>query len=173
MRNIQTGFTLIELVISVALLAILFTSVGAAVSASLHCATENTDLAALTQSARSVLNRMARDIRTAAAVDAEYDTITIIPPAGSEAELIQYHYDAEQGVLYYRPTIGGETNSYALMGGSGAEVQPVSCYFSYQLGQDYQGTECTKSVTVSLEIQAGANRRTVTASASPRRNQIY
>ncbi len=171
MRKQQKGFTLLELLISISLLAMLMASVAAAVHASLQSSTENTKLAALTQSARSVLNRITHDVRTAAAVDVTSTAVTIIPPAGSGMDQIQYEF--ADGVLYYRRTVSGSQESFVLIGSADENVTVGSFLVLSEIGLDWQGVSCTKSVTVTLGLTSGSNTLTVTASASPRRNQTF
>ena len=71
------GFTLMEVLISVAMLAMLMAAIGAAMHSSLQSYSENEKSLALTQAARSVLDRMMREVRTAADVDSTTNTLTI------------------------------------------------------------------------------------------------
>jgi len=170
-RWVTGGFTLIELLVSIALLALLLASVAAAINASLQSAAENNLLRVMTQSAGAAMDRITRDVRTAQAVDATSSSVTIIPPAGSDVDQIEYA--ASSGVLYYRRTSGGETIEYPLIGGTDDQVSVASFCVSSETGQDWQGLTCTKSVTVVMELTAGNNRYRITASAAPRRNQTY
>ncbi len=165
------AFTLVEVLLSLAILAMLMAAVGGAVFASLDSYEENENIATATQATRSVLDRIARDIRTATAVSAGSTQITIITPAGSEAQQIDYEWDTGDRVLYYRRNVDGSTTSYPLLGDG--EVTIDSFTVTYETGLDWQGTSCTKSVSVSIAIAIDGKTFTMTASAAPRRNQIY
>ncbi len=167
------AFTLVEVLLSLSILAMLMAAVGGAVFASLDSYEENDHIAAATQAARSVLDRITRDIRTAAAVSAGSTQITIITPDGSEAQQIDYEWDTGNGVLYYRRTVDGSTTSYPLLGDG--EVAIDSFYVTYQTGPYWKDPNilCTKSVSVSISIAIDGKTFTMTASAAPRRNQLY
>jgi hypothetical protein len=158
-----------------ALLALLLSAAAVAVHGSLDSHAENTRMAAATQAARVVLNRITRDIRTAAAVDstAGSSVLRVIPPDdGSGLTQIEYEHDYSNKRLLYRRTVGGETTTSTLLGGDdGIEVRVF--YLTYELGQDWQGLDCTKSVTIHLAFDSDNQTVDVTASGSPRRNQTY
>jgi type II secretory pathway pseudopilin PulG len=169
----KTGFTVIEVLLSLALTGMLMTAVAVALHASLTSYHENDKIATATQTARSVLNRMMRDVRTAEAVNCDgYGAMSIIPPEnGDGLEMIQYEsvYD---GKLYYRRTVNGNTTQYVLIGDS--DEVTVSNFTAYnEMAQDGEGVWYTKCVTARLEVLVDDKRFTVTASAAPRRNQEY
>jgi hypothetical protein len=85
-------------------------------------------------------------------------------------ERIEYEFAAK--TLYYRRTSGGQTTTEVLLGGSD-EVKVQAFAASYVTGQDWQGYTCTKTVKVRLELTVDNRTFTMTASASPRRNQLY
>lgn len=171
-RSNNTGFTLVEILLAVAIAGLLMAAVGTAFHASMTSYRENQKIAAVTQAARSVLNRMMRDIRAAAAVNVQPLQVAIVPPEdGSGTEEIRYEYDYDNQGLYCRRTVGGITTSYPLLGGDGIEV--ITFCATSELGKDWQGVPCTKSVTVRLEFRIGGQTCDVTATASPRRNQLY
>ncbi len=170
----RAGFTVMELLISLALLAMLLASAGIAVHAAITSQNENARLAAATQAARVVLNRLTRDVRTAAAVDyySPSDVLRIVPPEdGSGLEQIEYTIDYGQGKLLYRTTAGGETTSHTLLGDN--DIRVITFFATHEIGQDWQGLDCTKSVTVNLAFEVNGRRFTQTVSAAPRRNQQY
>ena len=171
-RPNNTGFTLIEILLAVTIAGLLMAAVGTAFHASMTSYRENQKIAAVTQTARSVLNRMTRDIRAAAAINVQPLQVTIVPvDDGSGTEEIRYEYDYDNQRLYCRRTVGGTTTSYPLLGGDGVEA--VTFYATSKLGKDWQDVTCTKSVTVRLEFRIGGQTCSVTATASPRRNQLY
>lgn len=165
------AFTLVEVLLSLAILAMLMAAIGSAVYASLDSYEQNEHIASATQATRAVLDRISRDIRTAAAVSAGSTQITIITPAGSEAQQIDYDWDSGDGVLYYRRKVDGSTTSYPLLGDGDVTISSFSV--TYETGLDWEGISCTKSVTVLLDIAIDGKTFTMTGSASPRRNQLY
>ena len=167
----NSAFTIAELLLTLALLGVLLAGLAVAIDASMLSYRENEKIATATQAARVILNRMTTEIRTAAAVDSTSTQITIVPPDdGSGLEQIQYDY--AEGALYYRRTINGATASYVLLG-AGDEVTVSSFAVLREVGLDWQGTPCTKSITVRLSLLVKNETFAVTASASPRRNQLY
>ena len=171
-RGLHTrAFTLVEVLLSLSILAMLMAAIGGAVYASLESYEENEHIATATQATRSVLDRISRDVRTAAAISTGASQIVIITPAGSEAEQIDYDWDSSNGVLYYRRKVSGSTTSYPLLGDG--EVTINSFTVTSETGLDWQGVSCTKSVTVSIAIAIDGKTFTMTASAAPRRNQFY
>lgn len=108
------GFTLVEVILTLTILALLMAAVGVAVRASIGGFTENEKVARAMQAARSVLDRAARQLRTAEGVDftqtveGQYDVTTLIvtsPRNGSELAEVRYVYKrpqgGENGKLYY------------------------------------------------------------------------
>lgn len=169
------AFTLPEILIGIALSAILLAAVGTAMHGSLTNHAENTKITAVTQAARFALNRITRDIRTAAAVDEYAGTtvIRIVPPYdGSGIQQVQYEYDADTRSLLYRVTTSGSTTTHTLFGGQD-DVAVKSFSAVYERGKDAQGLDCAKSVTLRLEFEIEHQVFAVTASAAPRRNQLY
>jgi len=171
-RQDNAGVTLIELLLGLAIGGLLLSAIAAAFHGSLTSYTENEKIARATQTARSVVNRMMRDIRGAAATDAYASQITVIPPEdGSGLQQVQYEFDSAAQCLYYRRTVSGATTSHVLIGGN--DVQVTTFYATSEWGQDSQGVSCIKSVTVRLGFRIGGQQFAVTSSAAPRRNQIF
>jgi len=170
-----TGFTIIELLVALAMMAALMAAVAAAVKASMDSYRDNERFAEATQMARFVLDRMMREVRTADAVESTSATLSIIPPAGGP-DLIQYALGT--GVLYYRQTVDGSTTSQVLIA-SDETVTLLSMTITRKLGPDPDpppedpDATCTESVTVRLVLAAGNQQIDVTASACPRRNRTF
>jgi prepilin-type N-terminal cleavage/methylation domain-containing protein len=165
------GFSVVEVLIAVALMAVLITSVAAAVHAALQSYRENELITSMTQSARSILTRMMRDVRTADEVDSTSASLSILPPDdGSGVTLIRY--ELAGGTLFYRRTVGSTTTSEVLLAPED-QVSVDSFIVTRQTGLR-DTLIYTQSVTAQITFTAGAGRTfTVTASADPRRNQEY
>ena len=164
------GFTLVEILIATAMVAMLLAAIAVAVQAATQGYRENERLTAVTQAARSVLARMMREIRTADEVDTTSTSISILPPEdGSGVTLIQYQWN--NGTLTYRRTTHGTMASELLLGGSTA-VSAQSFTVSRETGVAHSVTY-TKSVTATITFATEGRTFAVTASADVRRNQQY
>ena len=170
-RKKKSAFTIVLVMPSYPLLGVMLAAVAVAVHASIHSHGENQSLASVTQTARWILNRMTHEIRTAAAVDSTETQISIIPPDdGSDVQQIQYEFS--DSTLYYRQTINGSVEESILLG-SADDVTVSTFHVIREVGLDWQGLPCTKSITVRLGLVIDNQTFWVTASASPRRNQEY
>jgi prepilin-type N-terminal cleavage/methylation domain-containing protein len=165
----RCAFTLAEMLIALVITALLLTAVAVAMHASLFSYKENEEIASATQTARSILGRMSRDIRTAQAIDYTGGLLTIIPPSGDISEI---QYQLVGSSLVYRVTRGGTQTSYDLVG-EGDDVQIGSFAIADEDGQDWQGLDCVKSVVISVVFNIGGTQYPFTASARPRRNMVY
>lgn len=167
----QPGFTLAEILLALTVSALLMAAIAAAMHASLTSYKNNEQLAAVTQTARSILNRMSRDIRTAQAISYNAGLLTIIPPdSGNGISEIQYQFSGSQ--LAYRVTKNGVQTAYDLVG-TGDDVQISSFAITDQTGQDWQGMDCIKSIAISATFTADGKSFPFNATARPRRNVIY
>lgn len=167
----DAGFTLVEVLLAITLVALLLLSVGVALQASFDSYQTNDKISAATQAARSTLGRMTREIRNAEAVDANSTTITILPPSeGDWPDRIQY--ELSSGTLYYRRKVGETETQHVLLGGSD-DVSVTSFQVDHQMGVDSQGTPCVKTISVKLCLNVDGQSHTVSASVSPRRNRTF
>ncbi|MDY6914170.1 MAG: prepilin-type N-terminal cleavage/methylation domain-containing protein [Planctomycetota bacterium] len=165
------AFTIAELIIAMSILAMLLAAVAGAVHSSFHGYDENTKIADASQTVRAAVERIARDVRTATAVNTTSSTITIIPPDdGSGLEQIQYDYTGS--TLVYRRTVSGQTTSSDLLG-TGDNITIIAFTVTREMGQDWQGLDCTKSITAYLSFTIDNQTTETTFSAAPRRNQLY
>ena len=170
-RQARSGFTLVEMLLALALGAMLLGSMGAAMKALLDGYQANDRIASVSQAARATLDHMMSDVRTASTVESTSSAMTITP-AGQPTVQIQYQLDSD-GKLYYRKTIaGGGTTSSVLLGGTGLVGVNTFAVAPLRL-QDDLGQWYTSAVTVRLVLQCGNETLAMTASACPRRNQEY
>lgn len=166
----KSGFTIVEMLIALAVTAVLLASVAAAVYAGLLSHKDNTHISDLIQAARVILDRITADVRTASAVDSGPQRLTIIPPA-NPAGLTEVEYELTGGALCYRRTVNGAQTEHLLAGDDGG-LSVEAFTVGRQTAQDAEGVWYTTSVQVELTLQAGANRVSVTACACPRRNHM-
>ncbi len=162
------GFTLVEVLIAMVIMALLLAAIALATKAAMHGYTENAKIAEVTQTSRVVLHRIMREIRTADAVASDPQAVSIIPPENEEA-LSKIEYALENGTLYSRRTVAGSEESIELISSEGS-VQVQDFSISRETDIDEEGLSYTKSVTARLELRVGENTFHVTASACPRRN---
>ncbi len=171
----HAGFTLIELMISVTLIALLLTSIAVAMHASLTSYNQNETAAGQTHAVRLLMMRMQQDIRSAEAVDyeADYDELVIYPPPNDRGiDEIRYEHDWANGQLLYHRVSGDETTTAVLLD-QDSLVQPEWMYVHYDVVRNPQGVYCTRRACVNLGVQEGGTWRTITFSAAPRRNLSF
>ncbi len=177
-RRNRSGFTLIEVMLAVTITALLLAAIATAMHASLMSYTVNEKAAAVTQTSRSVINRLVRDVRTAQAVDSTTNSLTIIPPVDGSG-ITEIQYDFSGGELLYRVTKSGTQSTYVLIEapdqghGPGVGSFDILREVGERLDSEGNPQEYTKSVTVRLVLQMDGQPFGVTATSAPRRNQTY
>ena len=163
----RTGFTIAEVLVSLVILAMLMTAVAVAASAWFQSYNYNQQVSAVTQTARSILQRMMGEVRTAEAVNSSSTELIIDPPEG-EGVPDRITYDYLDNVLYYRQLIDGSTTSYVLLG-SDDDV----AVDAFHVTREVDGEGRTVSVTARLVLSIDNQTLGVTASSAVRRNQEY
>lgn len=161
----KRGFTLMEVLIGMAMLAMLMAAIGAAVHSSLQSYTENEKSLALTQAARSVLDRMMREVRTAADVDSTTSTLTIDEDGTGQNTAV---YQFSSGAFYYVQTVDGHTTYHPLLSYSD-DVNVTD--FSVLREDSAEGNPL--SVTVRLTLAMRDRTFAMTATSAVRRFQTY
>ncbi len=108
-RTYRKGFTLVEVLISVAILAMLAAAVAVAMEASINSYQENEDISKAMNTARQALFRMISQIRTAQAVNTAdpSNQCSLITDDGTD---ITYRYDSSAGTLYLDYNSTGESH---------------------------------------------------------------
>ncbi len=162
------GFTLVEVLLALTMMAMLLASVAVAIHASLQSFAANDRIASVTQASRVILSRMMSEVRTATDVDSSATLLTITPPVdGSGLEQIQYEYI--DGKLHYRRTVNG-VQSDDILTGDGADEIVIS---TFSIVREENSEQVPLSVKVRLVLDRGPARFAVTASAAIRKNQEY
>jgi len=170
-RRSRRGLTVPEVLIALAILAMLLAAVAGAVQAVLTSYTENARIAEVTQTARVVLNRMMKEIRTADAVDTASQRVTLIPPPNGEG-VTEVEYELVDGALHYRRTVNGQQSDQVIIDSNeSVRIDAFNVVRETAVGGD--DVIYTKSVTATLTLSSGANSFQVTASVCPRRNMTY
>ena len=170
MADRARAFTVVEVLMAVALTAVLLTSIAVAVRSGIQSYTENERITSMTQAARFVLARMMRDVRTADEVDSTATSLTITPPDdGSGVTLIRY--EVTGGSLTYHRVANGSPADEVLLGpGQAASVNNFQVDRQTFLQDEHV---LTRSVRAQVTFAAGGRTMAVTASADVRRNQKY
>ncbi len=166
-RARKNGFTLIEVLMAMMIMALIMTSVGAAFRASLASYDANDKFTTATQVARVAIMRITREVRTAADIDSTATTLTITPP-NEGAGLTKIVYEADSNALYCRRTVDGTETTYVLVGGEdGTSLET----FSVLREDDLEGNPI--SITIRMEVAAGGESFSATSSATIRKRQLY
>lgn len=163
----QHGFTLIEMMLAITILAMVMTSIGAAMDASLNSYRTNSDIAAVAQITRMVMSRMTREVRTAVDLDSTSTTMTITPPDNNDG-ITQIRYEYADSVLYRTQVVGGEDATQALIGDDDSSDIGL---FSVIREDDLDGNPI--SVTIRMEVSVSGQEMSMTASACLRKQQPY
>ncbi len=156
--NNRFGFTVVELLLALAISAMLLTAVTVAFNASVVNYRENEEIFRTINSARQALFRMTSQLRTADAVDpnAPNNECALITPAN---ENITYRYNSADNKLY----LDTNSNSYVLCDHVTAMTFTKNVVFEdpYWI---------VKSVQISITVVSGDMERTIAAAAVVRRN---
>ncbi|HOM61618.1 MAG TPA: prepilin-type N-terminal cleavage/methylation domain-containing protein [Anaerohalosphaeraceae bacterium] len=161
------GFTLAEVLISMAILAVLLTAVAAAFDASMKNYKDNEAISKTMNAARAALLRITNDIRTArgAAVNAEHTECSIDKTGDGEAE-ITYRYDAEEEILYLDDYSSGTEKSYVLC----EHVTEMKFVGAAMPGKPNQVRNVRITMTVTDKDEGANLSRKLAAAAVVRRN---
>ena len=160
MRNTiyKRGFTIVELLLALAIGAMLLVAVAVAFNASAMNYQENEAIFKTINNARQALLRMTSQLRTARGVapNAPANECTLMTADWKDRT---YRYDSGQDRLYLRTNSDGQ--QYVLC------ENVTAMNFSKTLTND--GLDC-KSVQISMTVAHGNVQRTVSAAAVIRRN---
>jgi len=160
MRNAKckTGFTVVEILLVLAITGILLAAVAVALNASIINYRENEDIFKAVNSARQALYRVTTQLRTAQAVDpnSPVSECALITAGGDN---ITYRYNSGDNKLY----LDSNGNSYVLCDNVTA--------MTFTRNTATQGAlTYVKSVQISMAVRSGNVQRTVAAAAVVRRN---
>jgi prepilin-type N-terminal cleavage/methylation domain-containing protein len=154
------GFTIAECLISLAITAILLTSLAVAFNAAVMNYRENEQMYQAINNARQALTRMTSQLRTGYAVDPNAPTnqCNFLTAAGDD---ITYEFRSDDGKLYLRTNDDG--HEYVLCNNVTYAAFTKTRTTSPPLG------DC-KSVQISLTVRSGDFERTLAAAAVIRKN---
>jgi prepilin-type N-terminal cleavage/methylation domain-containing protein len=157
-----TGFTIVELLIALAITAVLLTAVAVAFNASIINYRENEDIFKTINNARQALFRITSQLRTAAAVEpSSPDNECALITAGGDD--ITYRYNSSAKKLYLVTNDITTDSDYVLCDNVTA--------MTFEKDTATEGaTTYVKSVQISMTVASGDIERTVSAAAVVRRN---
>jgi prepilin-type N-terminal cleavage/methylation domain-containing protein len=163
MKNIKykTGFTLAELLIALAISAMLLVAVAVAFNASATNYQQNEDIFKVINSARQALCRITSQLRTAAVdPDAPSNECTMITAAGED---ITYRYNSGDNKLYLVTNDNPSDSDYVLCD----NVTAMNCTKTTVV---VGAVTIVKSVQISLTVASNGVEKTISAAAAIRRN---
>jgi len=157
-RRIRIGFTIVELLLALAISAMLLAAVAVAFNASAINYRENEEIFKTINNARQALFRMTSQLRTADTVDpcAPINECSLMTPA---SENITYRYNNVDNKLY----LDTNGNSYVLC----KNVTSMTLTKNAVFEDPYW---IVKSVQISMTVSCGDMERTIAAAAVVRRN---
>jgi len=161
-RRKSEGFTLVELLLGLAITAVLLVAVAVALNASAINYSANEDIFKAMNNARQGLARMTTQIRTANAVDgnAPADRCTLITSSG---ENITFRYNSGDNKLYLITNDNLGDSDYVLCDNvTGATFTKDTA--------TVDSVTFVKSVQMSLTVQGGDVSQNLSAAAVVRRN---
>lgn len=161
-RNIKSrrGLSLAEVMISLAISAMLLTAVAAAFTASSDAIEQNDEFFRASQAARVSMNQILTEIRRGS-TDKLSSNSTDIAMVGHDGNPRDYIYDAAAKKLLLDTHTPGKSK-YTLAS------NVTSASFAY----DYSGLNVMR-VSVTIVVQVGKNTIRLTGSAAPRKVQVW
>ena len=158
--SIRCGFTIVELLVALAIASILLAAVATAFNASIINYRENEDIFKAINSARGALLRITTQLRTADAVDptSPANECTLITAGGDD---VTYQYNNGDNKLYLIDNLSG--SSYVL-------CDNVTAMSFAKDTVIIESVEKVRSVQVSITVTRGNAQRKISAAAVIRRN---
>ena len=156
----ETGFTIVELLLALAIASVLLAAVATAFNASIINYRENEDIFKTINSARGALLRITSQLRTADAVDpnSPVNECTLITAGGDD---VTYQYNNGDNKLYLIDNLSG--SDYVLCDNVTAMTFAKDTVI-------IEGIEKVRSVQVSITVARGNAQRKISAAAVIRRN---
>ena len=160
-RKDISGFTIVELLIALAITVILLTAVAVAFNASALNYKENEKIFKTVNSARQALYRITTQLRTAEAVDPDAaDNLCTFYQSQDPNDLITYNYDSTAKTLYL---IDSSSVSHTL-------CENVTAMTFIKNSAVVEGQPVVKSVQITMTVSDGNVTQNLSAAAVIRRN---
>ena len=170
-RRRTTGLSLVEVMISLGIAAMLLTASAAAFHASSAVVQNNDEFARATQAARVSLHQILTQVRRGSVHLASGDhwlTVTMTPAAGeTTGKNVTYRYVPASGQLVLVTNDDLTDRDYVLA----SNVSDM--LFDVEPGTDYTGAPCVANVTVMVRVRVGDNDVLLSGAAAPRKNLKY
>lgn len=165
------GLSIVEVLISLSISAMLLVAVAAAFSASSQVIQENDEFFRATQAARVSLNQMLTEIRRCSAltVDASGKRIDLITDDGEDRS---YVYDDSAATVAGRRLLLVTNDITTDPDYTMAENVSMLTFSADTLTND-QGIQYVVRVTATIEVQVGNNSVRLAGSTAPRRVHTY
>lgn len=156
------GFTIVELLVALAITGLLLAAVAVAFNASAINYRENEDIFKTINNARQALFRITTQLRTANAVDpnAPANECSMITANGED---VKYRFDSSQNKLYLITNDGVSDSNYVLCD------NVIAMTFSKDTVTEGALTY-VENVQISMTVQSSDLQRTVSAAAVVRKN---
>jgi len=161
-KNTPAGFTLVEILMALAITAALLAAVAVAFNASVMNYDENEDIFKAVNSARQAVSRITTQLRTAQAVDpnAPSNECTMITASG---ENITYRYDSTSNTLYLITNDDPSDSDYVL-----CKSVDAATFTKYTFLDE--STIKVRSVQISMTVSSNGVEQKVSAASVIRRN---
>ena len=156
------GFSLVELLVALAITALLLAAVAVAFNASVMNYTENEDIFKAVNSARQALYRITTQLRTATAVEPNepVNECTFITAGGED---ITYRYDGADGKLYLITNDDSSDSDYVL-------CDNITAMTFNKDTRTIDLVTFVASVQISMTVVSGDTERKVSGAVVIRRN---
>lgn len=158
-KNKAAGFTIAELLLALAITALLLAAVAAAFNASVINYRENERIFRTINSARQALSRITSQLRTARAVDPD-SPVNECALITAEGDDIRYQYDDDDHKLYL---VKSDNSKYVLCDNI------IAMSFTKNTATE-DAVTYVKSVQISLTIADGDLQKSVSAAVVIRKN---
>jgi prepilin-type N-terminal cleavage/methylation domain-containing protein len=185
----QHGMSLSEVMISLAISAMLLTAIGAAFNSSSQVIENNERFFRATHAARVGLNQMVTEVRRSDAIVDRDTTVTAgtttFVVQGINANRLTIYRPAEarvpgEMVRYYRYDATTKRLLLSFLNDQGVASPefPVAenvqgSPFSWDMGEDQNHATCVARVAIALDVKIGTNHVRLSGSAAPRRSMNY
>jgi len=161
-RRRAAGFTIIELLLALAITSLMLAAVAAALNATAVNYSKNEDIFGAINNARQALFRMTSQLRTATAVEpnAPANQCSLVTADGAD---ITYYYNSTDGKLYLITNDNLADPDYVL-----CENVTALTFNRRTFVEDT--VTYVRSVTISITVTVGDTSQTVSAAAVIRKN---
>ena len=164
-KTCSSGFTIVEILLALAISAMLMAGIATAINASLFNYRENENTFKAINSARQALLRITNEIRTADAADpaSPANECTLITANGAD---ITYRYNNADNKLYLITNYDLTDPDYVL-----CENITAMTFTRQTFVQNFQTK--VRSIQISITVQYGNTEKKISAAAVIRRNMIW